>query len=161
MKENILQESCVTSRHLKHLYSHKHSANPVVCTESERRHSDTMLCTNGHTIGEKVPANNWLSLLPCAENLPLTSYTFCRYAAVIAACSYEQHHKVAMTDGNKRYFHASVVTAVSTFADTVISRSQHCLINQAVFQEHIFTGYIFCKIARGDKWIICGNRSWM
>lgn len=54
-----------------------------------------------------------------------------------------------MTDGNKRYLHASVATAVSTFADTVISRSQHCLFNQAVFQEHIFTGYIFCKIVRG------------
>jgi hypothetical protein len=101
MKENILQESYVTSRHLKHLY--KHSAKPVVCTESERRHPDTMICTKGHTIGEKLPANNWFSLLTCAENPPLTSYTFCRYAAVTAVCSYEQHHKEAMTDGNKRY----------------------------------------------------------
>jgi len=66
-----------------------------------------------------------------------------------------------MTDGNKRYLHASVVTVVPTFAYTVISRSQHCLFNQAVFQEHIFTGYIFCKIVSGNKWIICGNRSWI
>lgn len=147
IKEYIPQGSCITSRHLRHLY--RHSARLVACTEDQWRHSDTMLCTNvGHTIGEKLPANNWLSLLPCAENLPLTSYTFCRYAAVTAAGSYEQHHKEAKTDGNKRYLYASVVTAVSTFADTVISRSQHCLFNQAVFQVHISTGFILRKTVR-------------
>jgi hypothetical protein len=147
MQENILQKSCVISRHLRHLY--KHSARRVACTQNQWRHSNTMLCTNGHTIREKLPANNWLSLLPCAENLPLTSYSFCRSAAVTAAGSYELHRKEAMTDGNKRYLHASVVTVVSTFADTVISRSQHCLFNQAVFQEYTVRSESRCALIKG------------